>query len=92
MSKISAGTIAPLIAMGATFLARKGMDYVYKTRTGHQPPRADDREVAITRAIGWAVTTAVVSAIVEVTIARMAADCDAARSQQPTDADFALDS
>lgn len=90
MSRIKARTIAPLIAMGVTFLARKGMDYAYKTRTGHQPPQADDREVAISRAIGWAITTAVVSAVVEVAITRMAADCDATRFEQPAGADLTV--
>lgn len=89
MSKVSAGTIAPLVAMGATFLARKGMDYVYKSRTGHTPPAADDREVAITRAIGWAITTAIVSAVVEVAITRMAANCDAARAENAGQAELA---
>ncbi|MDP3971881.1 MAG: DUF4235 domain-containing protein [Candidatus Nanopelagicales bacterium] len=78
MQNLPVRIIAPIISMGATFLARKGLTYVYKTRTGHEPPQAEDRDVSLIRVIGWAATTAVVSAVIEVTITRIASSCDSA--------------
>ena len=70
---LNARTLAPLIAMGATWGARKGMSTAYAKRTGHAPPTADDPEVSLTRALGWALATAVVSVAIEVVITRVAA-------------------
>lgn len=73
MSKVPVRIVAPVLAMGATFLARKALSRLYVSRTGHEPPAADDREVSVVRAIGWAAATAVVSAVIEVAITRIAA-------------------
>lgn len=78
MSKVPVRIVAPIISMGATFLARKALNYLYTNRTGHEPPQADDSEVSLVRAIGWAATTAVVSAVIEVTITRIATTLETA--------------
>lgn len=73
MANVPARLVAPVVAMGATFVAKKALDFLYQRRTGHAPPAADDREVSLIRAMGWAATTAIVSAVIEVAITRVAA-------------------
>lgn len=87
MSQVLVRVVAPVIAMGATFLAKKGMTSLYKARTGHEPPQADDVEVSLVRAIGWATMTAAVCAVIEVTITRVAADREASRPDAEVPAD-----
>lgn len=74
MSLISARTLAPLAALGATWAARKAMSTVYARRTGHAPPMADDREVSFASVLGWTIATAVVAATIEVVITRAASN------------------
>lgn len=81
MSVLSARTVAPLAAMGATWAARKAMSSVYSRRTGHYPPTPDDREVSIISVLGWAVATAVVAATIEVVITRVASNYAATHEQ-----------
>lgn len=70
---MNARTWAPIVALGATWAVRKAMSTAYSRRTGHAPPTADDTEVSLTRALGWAVTTAVISVAIEVVVTRAAA-------------------
>ncbi|MEI2727968.1 MAG: DUF4235 domain-containing protein [Candidatus Nanopelagicales bacterium] len=74
MPVLTARTVAPFAAMGATWIARKGLSSAYARRTGHVPPKADDTEVSIVSVLAWALTTAVVSAAIEVIITRIAAE------------------
>ena len=60
MSALTARTIAPLAAMGATWAVRRGLASAYAQRTGHVPPQADDTEVSLSSVLLWAVTTEVV--------------------------------
>lgn len=73
MSALTARTVAPLAAMGATWAVRKGLSSAYARRTGHVPPQADDTEVSLSSVLLWAVTTAAISVTIEVVITRYAA-------------------
>ncbi|MFA7267293.1 MAG: DUF4235 domain-containing protein [Candidatus Nanopelagicales bacterium] len=73
MSALTARTIAPLAAMGATWAVRRGLASAYAQRTGHVPPQADDTEVSLSSVLLWAVTTAAISVTIEVVITRYAA-------------------
>lgn len=74
MSPNAARTIGPIAAFVATMGARKVMNVLYEKRTGHEPPLADDREVPIAKALGWALLTAVVSVSIEVAFTRLTAN------------------
>lgn len=71
MAAVSARTVAPLVALGATWAVRKVMTSAYKSRTGHEPPQSDDPEVTLGKILAWAIATSVVSAAVEVIIIRV---------------------
>lgn len=71
MAAVSARTVAPLVALGATWAVRKVMTAAYKSRTGHEPPQSDDPEVALVKILMWTISTSVVSAAVEVIIIRV---------------------
>lgn len=73
MSAVTARTIAPIVAMGATWAVRKGLSSAYARRTGHVPPQADDTETSLASALAWAIATAAVSVTIEVVITRYAA-------------------
>lgn len=87
---MNARTWAPLIALGATWAVRKGMSSAYSRRTGHEPPTPEDTEVSLARALGWAVTTAVISVAIEVVVTRAAAQY-AQRDKTPELSDVAFD-
>lgn len=74
---ISPQTIAPVIALGATVLARKILKSGYEAKTGHAPPAKSDIDVPWLQVIGWAVLTAVVAASIEVVVNRGAAEIQA---------------
>jgi hypothetical protein len=65
--------IAPVAAIGATWLVRKVLDSGYKAATGKQPPHASDPGQSMTRIILWAATTAAAIAVVNVVIDRLSA-------------------
>ena len=65
--------IAPIAAIGATWLVRKVLDSGYKAATGKQPPHASDPGQSMTKIILWAATTAAAIAIVNVVIDRVSA-------------------
>jgi len=61
---------APLIAFGATMIARKALDFGYRRATGHDAPNATDPQVRLSRALAWTAVTAVTAAVVEVAVYR----------------------
>ena len=65
--------IAPVAAIGATWLVRKVLDSGYRAVTGKQPPHASDPSQSMTRIIMWAATTAAAIAVVNVIIDRVSA-------------------
>ena len=64
--------IAPVAAIGATFLVRKALDRGYRSVTGHRAPEARDPGVSLRQALLWTAATAVTAALVEVAVYRLA--------------------
>jgi hypothetical protein len=60
-SKASGGNraVTALVGFGATFAARKLIQFAWKKITGKEPPDADDPQVAIAEALAWGVALAV---------------------------------
>ena len=87
MPVVSARTVAPLVALGATWAVRKVMTSAYKARTGHLPPPTDDPEVALGKILVWTMTTAVVSAAVEVIIIRVVEGFDSGAADRAIGSD-----
>ena len=51
--------VTALVGFGATFVARKVIQFAWKKITGKEPPDADDPQVALTEALAWGVAVAV---------------------------------
>jgi len=64
--------LAPIAAIGATYLVRKALDRGYRSVTGSRAPEARDPRVSLTRALLWTAATAVTAAVVEVAVYRAA--------------------
>ena len=71
--------IAPLVAIGATFVVRKVMDASYRSVTGKEVPAPRDPSTSWGRALAWAVVTAAVAAAVEVAVYRATATAGSRR-------------
>jgi hypothetical protein len=56
--------LAPLAAIGATWVVRKALDTSYRSITGHTAPKS---------ALAWAAVTAASAAVVEVAVFRLLA-------------------
>lgn len=76
MALINARTFAPFAVLGAEYFARRGLTALYKKRTGHAPPTADDREVPLAQVLAWSLAVALVNASLEVIITRVAVKSD----------------
>ena len=63
--------LVPLVAVGATMIARKVIDMGYRRVTGHAAPNVDDPGTSLRRAMLWAAVGAVVAAEVEVLVHRL---------------------
>lgn len=61
---------APVIAAGAVWVAGKALRAGYTAATGAEPPRADDLEVPVVRVVMFAMATAAVTAVINVSIQR----------------------
>jgi len=72
--------VAPLVAIGATFVVRKVMDASYRSVTGKEVPAPRDPSTSWGRALAWAMVTAAVAAAVEVAVYRAAAGSGRRRS------------
>ena len=64
--------IAPLAAIAATMVVRKGMNMAYSAVTGHEAPVPRDPQVRFARAVIWTALTAATAAVVEVAVYRIA--------------------
>jgi hypothetical protein len=62
--------VAPLVAVGATFVVRKVLEASYRGITGREVPAPRDPSVAWGQALAWAMATAAVAAAVEVAVYR----------------------
>jgi Protein of unknown function (DUF4235) len=51
--------VITVVGFGATFAAKKVIQFAWKKITGKEPPDADDPQVALTEALGWVVAMAV---------------------------------
>jgi Protein of unknown function (DUF4235) len=51
--------VITLVGFGATFAARKVIQFAWKKITGKEPPDADDPQVALAEALAWGVAMAV---------------------------------
>lgn len=63
---------APLVVLGATWLARKVLNTAYERATGHTPPVPDDPRVSFGRALAWTLVAAGSAAVIEMVIYRAA--------------------
>jgi hypothetical protein len=61
---------APLIAAGAVWAAGKALRQGYSVATGTPPPKPDDLDVPVLRVVMFAMATAAVTAVINVTIQR----------------------
>jgi len=77
MSAKTAQIAAPVAAFVLTFTARKVLIGVYEKQTGATPPEPADLRSPILPAIGWSVTMAVVSTVIEAYITRKSAQAQA---------------
>lgn len=70
---MSVHLIAPILAIGATALARKFLNGGYRKVTGHAAPNSRDPSVSVISALAWTALTAATAAVVEVGIYRVTA-------------------
>lgn len=68
--------VAPAVAMGATWIATKGLNVGYRTLTGSEPPKGSDRDAPLRNAVVWALATAVTVALVNLAIERWVTGSD----------------
>lgn len=64
-SKSAARAVAPLVVLGATWAARKGMNKGYEATTGRVAPRAVEREPSLVSKVLWAAAMSAVVVLVE---------------------------
>ena len=62
--------LVPAVAMGATWVAKRGLQSGYRMMFGNEPPQAEDKDAKLISAIAWAVTTAAAVALIEVVVTR----------------------
>ncbi len=75
--------VAPLVAVGATFVVRKVLESSYRGVTGRPVPAPRDPNVAWGQALVWAMATAAVAAAVEVAVYRGINQAGSSRSSDP---------
>lgn len=73
MQKLGIQIGATAAAFGLTLIARKALEAGYRKRTGHEPPDPQDLRDPIWPALGWAMTSAALSAVIQAAIQRKAA-------------------
>ena len=69
--------IAPIAAIGGTWIVSKGLSAGYRAITGKPAPKASDPETPLRQAIAWALATAVTVALMDLAIDRWAASSEA---------------
>lgn len=58
-------TVAPLVAFGATFVARKVLASAYESLTGGEAPSNTDRDVSLGKVVAWAALSGATAAVIE---------------------------
>ena len=61
-----ASLVAPIVAIGATYVARKTLASAYRAATGTAPPSNTDRTVPLGRVLAWAALGSATAAVIEV--------------------------
>ena len=61
-----ASLVAPIVALGATYVARKTLASAYRAATGAAPPSNTDRTVPLGRVLAWAALGSATAAVIEV--------------------------
>ena len=61
-----ANLVAPIVALGATYVARKTLASAYRAATGAAPPSNTDRTVPLGRVLAWAAIGSATAAVIEV--------------------------
>ncbi|CAB5008025.1 MAG: DUF4235 domain-containing protein [Actinobacteria bacterium] len=69
--------IAPIAAIGGTWIVKKGLNAGYRAITGNPAPKASDPSTPLRQAIVWALATAVTDALIQLAIDRWAATSEA---------------
>jgi hypothetical protein len=69
-----AAIVTPVLAFGATFIARKALSSAYRGLTGSAAPSNKDREVSLMRIVAWAAVTGATAAVIEALIFRSTAE------------------
>lgn len=65
-----AAIVTPVLAFGATFLARKLLSSTYRSVTGSPAPSHTDRNASLTSIIAWAALSGATAAVIEALIFR----------------------
>ena len=84
MPVLTARTVAPFAAMGPPGLPVRDCRRPTPVARVTFPPKADDTEVSIVSVLAWALTTAFVSAAIEVIITRIAAEMTDSQEVRPS--------
>jgi len=63
---------APLVALGASWVASKALTVAYRSITGDEPPAPEDRGVSFARVLTWTVITATTGAVIQMVVYRAA--------------------
>jgi len=64
--------VTALVGFGATFAARKVIQFAWKKITGKEPPDAEDPQVALAEALAWGIAMAVGVQVVRLLAVRAA--------------------
>ena len=64
--------VAPVVAMGAIWIARQGLRASYEGLSGREAPRPYEQETPWARALLWTAATATTAAVIEVSVRRLA--------------------
>lgn len=67
-----AAIVAPVLAFGATYAARKVLASAYRAITGRNAPSNKDLEVSLASVVAWAAISGATVAVVEALIVRSA--------------------
>lgn len=65
-----AAIVAPVLAFGATFVARKALAGAYRSVTGKEAPSNRDRQASLGTIIAWAAISGATAAVIEALIFR----------------------
>lgn len=68
-----AAIIAPVLAIGATFVARKALGSAYRSITGTEAPSNKDRHASLASIIAWAAISGATAAVIETLVFRSTA-------------------